>query len=783
MPVTKEQADLAAKFIAAHESGSQLLSPDRLAKAESMVREFAAQNPPEAAPPPREPLKFKQIERGGLGPKETADSILSAMTSMPIGGGVKPIVGSVLNALGGPSFGVVPDTIKSIAADTEQMIRDPSALMSIVPPEPTEPSKAAQWIDEARAADPHPILHALLGGLATGNAIGGAAGLLSGTGSAAGPVTLGTVGKALATGGGMGALGTVVGGTSDYLARKEAGQNPDETWEQRANQVVSDLPSGIGVGAGLGFLGQALGLLPSLIRNPRSVTGRAIMRNEELSGGIFPNSPPPGWEQRVLRDPAVVEKGMEPIDVAVGRAKGPVAKTHIDANASSQLAMAERNRAYDTSDEGQAKLPATRSAETLLEVVRQGRFGPDEGHALIPGERERLLENLRQVVTPKYIPESESAAYAKANPGVRVVTEKEAIKLGITPMGPRPEPQPAPAVSLPIPGPPGLPADLLEQIAAGEKSVPPGMVPSSAGGKLVSSAGEPMPMPATVKPPQPPDVHAAVTRPAPLLTKPVTQAPSPPQPVPMAVVLEPKKLSSSELERMIGNVDDLAGYDRVRGGKGGDESMWARAAREDRAQYQGNAATADAPEVTINVGGQKVTLPRGSYQAFKHAHGEETRGLQARGKLLGIQGENPNPEDPLLLQNVASAIRPSWGGTPGRQDVEQAINDLLFEHPELRPLMKDVRATNLQEQLASGTALGKASSQGGLIARGAKKGAMYADPLLRGGSNISMSMALSPADKAPVTPGEDAQSKYDTLDRLVAQLRGWNPLAPSPRTP
>src|SRR5512139_291239 len=719
MPVTKEQADLAAKFIAAHESGSQLLSPDRLAKAESMVREFAAQNPPEAAPPPREPLKFKQIERGGLGPKETADSILSAMTSMPIGGGVKPIVGSVLNALGGPSFGVVPDTIKSIAADTEQMIRDPSALMSIVPPEPTEPSKAAQWIDEARAADPHPILHALLGGLATGNAIGGAAGLLSGTGSAAGPVTLGTVGKALATGGGMGALGTVVGGTSDYLARKEAGQNPDETWEQRANQVVSDLPSGIGVGAGLGFLGQALGLLPSLIRNPRSVTGRAIMRNEELSGGIFPNSPPPGWEQRVLRDPAVVEKGMEPIDVAVGRAKGPVAKTHIDANASSQLAMAERNRAYDTSDEGQAKLPATRSAETLLEVVRQGRFGPDEGHALIPGERERLLENLRQVVTPKYIPEEDVGSYAQANPGVRVVGETEAIKLGITPRGPRPGAQ-------------GLPGDLLEQIAAGEKSVPPGVV-SGIGGKS------------------------------------------------MAVALEPKPLTSSELERMISNVDDLAGYDRVRGGKGGDESMWAKAAREDRGQFQGNAVTADAPEVTINVGGQKVTLPRGSYQAFKHAHGEETRGLQARGKLLGIQGENPNPEDPLLLQNVASAIRPSWGGGKGREEIEAAIESVIRENPALAPLVRDVRATNLQEIIDKGATVGSATSKSGAVVRGVRRAGFYADPFLRAGSNLATSAALSPADR--FTPGEDAQSKYDTLDRLVAQLRGWNPLAPSPRTP
>jgi hypothetical protein len=166
-----------------------------------------------------------------------------------------------------------------------------------------------------------------------------------------------------------------------------------------------------------------------------------------------------------------------------------------------------------------------------------------------------------------------------------------------------------------------------------------------------------------------------------------------------SVVFVPRSLNAKDADAVISEVDRAAGISEASGGGKADPMYrdFTRSAREVRDQFKDNAITANAPPVTIEgPDGSSITVK--GWSALKHAHSEALRELKGTLRRAGLPGESFDPEDPAVIDAVASRLQ-NVGGGAGRLEVDRALRKLACRAPGGDQMVNDVAATRLLEGL------------------------------------------------------------------------------------
>lgn len=684
-----------------------LLDDATRAKLQAKIGERMGQTPRQPALPP------DVAARSETTPESTFLRATKFMEDIPRGIQAN-VIGPALNAIP-----FVPDIVASAAGAFDK------GLLGM------DRSPTADFIQESRAMDPHPIANSLLGGLALGGLGAAKAGALATTGTA--PLVP-KLGMGLVHGGAVGGLSALVGTPLSHLANIAAGA-PAESPEDIGKATLDALPFGMGLGMAAGTVGAAAGHAVDSLRNPESTLGLAYRWMEDLggagggkgAGGVVQDikqvftgmQRPPGLKERVY-DPLL--RGEVPEDRAIAAARGPMAAAATGEDAASRAAAAKWNAGYEGSGEGLQKHSIAEPIKGALGMLKQQAFAPSEGGGAVPfAKNTPIVRAVQDGSNFALVDSNDVQAIRQAHPEAIVMSPEEAASMGLLEGKPN-------FVRIPGVRPP-------QQSIAGRRQQTP-------------------------QPPEFDTIRDSATLPSMESGK-------------QSLVILPKAMNAQQFEAHVRLVDTAAKADQKTVGSVPEwYKRWQQDVRAVRGKFKGNDLTANAPEAHVEISGPDgqpttIVLPKGSYAAAKHAQGEEASSLQGRNELLGIRPGMSSSE-------AAAAVGQRIGGSfkePGRQDVEKAIESVLATDPSLRPLMDGagVRGANVWQTLAPERDIRARQLAGPLSGVTAMaKGLRYrVDPLARLLQDVAMSQAHSPSQAG----ASEAKRTYDQAKQAAEDAR------------
>lgn len=281
-------------------------------------------------------------------------------------------------------------------------------------------------VDTVKAADPHPVMSALAGGLVTGPAMAAKAGLGAGA-----SVARNVLGGAALGAGAHGAANAV-----DYAGRAAAGTTGDETPIDRAKTTVQSMGLPAALGGLLGGAGAAAGAVEAHMTNPLRSIGQARLAHATMGGGpsLFG---PDGLRTPPIIGPILAEARTRPLDPAIDivtdRAKEPIANAVQDVTGRAQKRMEAETRDYETGFSGKRGTNPTQAWKALSSLLDERTDGPGRD---LPGyDNTKLRQYIRELaidtrrlpdgtqVPTRRLPAAELSMVAKAqheladNPG------------------------------------------------------------------------------------------------------------------------------------------------------------------------------------------------------------------------------------------------------------------------------------------------------------------------------------------------------------------------------